>query len=58
MVKDVDEHYENSYLATLFKNQNKCRDITDRLLGGLHAPDKQGGGKCAERRATGKTLFE
>ncbi len=42
MAKDVETYYENSYLATLFKNQNKCRDITKRLLAGLYGSKEKG----------------
>lgn len=41
MAQDVETYYENSYLATLFKNQNKCRDITDRVLAQLYGGKKR-----------------
>ena len=30
---EVDQHYEGNYLASLFKNQTKCKDVVDMALG-------------------------
>jgi hypothetical protein len=57
MTRDVEEHYENSYLATLFKNLNKCRDIAGRLLNGVRSHGK-GDPSIAKSVAADKTLFD
>jgi len=57
MAKDVEKYYENSYLATLFKNLNKCRDIAARLLHELYG-QKKTEGTTAEGLAGEPTLFD
>ncbi|MHC4327504.1 MAG: AIPR family protein [Planctomycetota bacterium] len=55
--EDVELNFENSYLATLFKNLQKCRDIRDRLLKKL-CPGKRISATIAPVEVTRETLFD
>lgn len=57
LADDVELNFVNSYLATLFKNLQKCRDINDRLIEKLYPEQRT----CAADVPIGiprETLFE